>query len=242
MKIALVDDDGEHTKQLAEMLTHALDAYAGATCSIAAFSDGDDFLATFRKGAYDLIVLDIYVGTTTGVDLAYEIRRHDTGVLLVFCTSSNEFASECFDVSAKYYLRKPITQADVQKMLTRLDLDAIESARSVQLPNGRSVRLRSILYTEYTNHVVTVHCTDQPPLRLRASQTEIEALLLPFASFVSPYKGITVNLCAVTALTDNTLTLTGGVTLPVTRRKTKEIKAAYDRFRMNEMKKEIERF
>lgn len=44
----------------------------------------------------------------TGVDVARKIRERDSNVKIVFSTTSNEFASESYEVNACYYLRKSI--------------------------------------------------------------------------------------------------------------------------------------
>lgn len=55
-------------------------------------------MAAWTPGMCDLVILDIFMGGVTGMDVAREIRRSDREVKLVFCTTSNEFASESYEV------------------------------------------------------------------------------------------------------------------------------------------------
>ena len=64
------------------------------------FSSGEEFFSRFTAGLYDLVVLDIFMGDLTGVDVARKIRETEHNVRLVFCTTSNDFASESYEVAA----------------------------------------------------------------------------------------------------------------------------------------------
>ncbi len=73
MKIAIVDDD----KALFESLNTYLKELLGNSADITGFSSGEEFLEVWRENEYDLIILDIFIGGLTGMDVAKEIRRHD---------------------------------------------------------------------------------------------------------------------------------------------------------------------
>mgnify|MGYP000721319838 FL=1 len=47
------------------------------------------------------------MGGMSGVETAKRIRALDKNVMLVFVTTSNEFASESYAVKANFYLLKP---------------------------------------------------------------------------------------------------------------------------------------
>lgn len=115
---------------------------------------------TGRPGAFELVVLDIYMGGATGMEVARRLRAGDGQVRLAFATSSNDFASESYEVGACYYLRKPFRPEGVRAMLERLDLEALERSRRLRLPDGSQVVLRSIRYAASDGHRVTLHCKD----------------------------------------------------------------------------------
>lgn len=135
MNIAIVDDEAETRAFLRQSLSELLAAKAEISC----FSDGEAFLAAFAPGRFDLVLLDIFMGSLTGMDVARTIRTRDRVVKIVFATSSNEFASESYEVGACYYLRKPITKPQLSAMLDRLDLDKLERLRTLRAPR-RHVR------------------------------------------------------------------------------------------------------
>lgn len=239
MKVALVDDDEKQIEYLSKLISEELYHLGDRAFRIYKYRSGEEFLSQWETGKFDIVILDIYMSGLTGIEIAYKIREQDEHVVLAFCTSSNEYASESYDVGAKHYIRKPVTPDSISKMFRRLNIDIIEKTRIIKLPDGHNIVLRNILYTEYENHVITIYFNDKQTYRIRTSQTELESLLMPNGYFCSPYKGITVNFYAIKEMTDSEIILIDDSILPLTRRKTKEVKEAYKKFKFEQMRKEV---
>lgn len=237
MRIAIVDDD----IQMYDRLHAYLNELLGDSSEIIGFPSGEEFLFAWKPGAFDLIILDIFMDRLTGMDVAREIRKTDRDVRIVFSTTSNEFASESYEVNACYYLHKPFGRDRVKAMLDRIDLAEIEKMRTVKLPDGTSVRLRNIIYVDFASHRVTLHCKHNDDTVVRASLSEIEPLLCAYPYFFSPSKGIIVNFYEVTAQTGDTFTMSDGRSIPISRRKAKEVLEAYSTFRFEILRKGGER-
>ena len=242
MRIALVDDEVSILEHLSELISKELSSIGDITHQIYTFSNGEEFLSQWHPGKYDLIILDIYMKEhgLIGIDVAHKIRETDSTVRLAFCTTSNEFAAESYEVEARFYLQKPITEASVSKMFKRMNLERMELNRTVTLPNGQPVFLRKILYTEYSNHTVTIYLKDNTSLKLRLSQKEMEDILLPYGYFCNPNKGLIVNFYEVKRISEEMLILSNDEQLPVSRRKSKDIKNAYTKFQLKKMQKEVD--
>lgn len=232
MKIAIVDDDHLLFETLNSYLTELL----GGSVKIFYFKSGEEFLAAAPK-EFDLLILDIFMGKLNGVEVAKKVRETDRTVKIVFCTTSNEFASESYEVNACYYLLKPFTRAGVKAMLDRLDLAALEKLRTAKLPDGTEIVLRSIIYADCAAHRVQLHCKQQKILTLRAPFAEIEQLLCAYPYFFSPTKGVIINFYEVTARTGNLFTLSCSDNIPISRRKAKEVLEAYSAFRFEQLRK-----
>lgn len=241
MRIALVDDEVSHLQKLRDLLSAELLAMIPhSNHQIDSYSNGQAFLRRWEAGSYDVIILDIFMGGITGVDIAKEIRRTDPDVKLVFCSRSNEFAAESYQVNAQYYLVKPTTSGAIVNMLRRLNLELIQLRQTVTLPDGHTLLLRQILHTEYYNHVVTIHIKNGEPYRLRANHSDLEELLTPSGYIYSPSKGILVNLHEIARTTDDSITMTNGAVLPISRRKSKDFHSVYTKFRFHKMRSEVE--
>ena len=241
MRIALVDDEVIQLQLLNDLLATELCSLICQTPNIIdTYLSGQAFLESWKTGSYDVIILDIFMGGITGVDVAKQIRMSDSEVKLVFCSRSNEFAAESYQVNAQYYLLKPATKSSVSNMLKRLNLDMIQRMQTVTLPDGHDLIQRQILYTEYYNHVIDIHLKDGNIYRLRGNHSSLEELLAPSGYICSPSKGILINFHEVTQLQDSHVLMSDGKVLPVSRRRSKFIHAEYTKFRFQKMRAEVD--
>ncbi len=238
MKIALVDDEQRQLDILKNILTVVLAELGLEMENIECFTSGDVFLNCMEADKYDIIILDIYMNNLNGVDVARRIRAVDEKVALAFCTSSNEYASQSYEVDARYYMQKPISKEKVAAMLRRFNLYRIERNRSIRLPDSSRVLLRHIMYTEYLDHSVQFRLKGQESLTVRTSQGEVETLLLSHKDFCVINKGCIVNFEQVERIETNAFIMQDGQTLPIARRRFKEIEAAYKQFLFDKMDKE----
>ena len=234
MNIAIVDDDPRMSSKLQADLSDLLGEDADTAC----FPSGEAFLASYKPGTFDLIILDIFMEEITGMDAARKIREQDQTVRIVFSTSSNDFASESYEVNACYYLKKPFGKDQLRAMLDRLNLEEMERMRTIKLPDGSRVILRRILYADFASHRVTLHCKDGENRLLASPFSEVEALLCAYPCFISPFKGIIVNFHEVESLSTDTIRLSDGSHIPISRRKSKEVLEAYSNFRFDSMRRQ----
>ena len=120
MRLAFVDDDYGEIKKLTTMIDKELQGTVYSSCTKQLFSTGETFLSVWKPGMYDIVFLDIFMDQLTGVDVARQIRKTDASVKIIFCTTSNEFASESYCVDASFYLLKPFSQNMVHTMVQNL--------------------------------------------------------------------------------------------------------------------------
>ena len=225
MKIAIVDDD----IQLYQNLRSCLEELLGDFAEITYFSNGESFLEAWQVKAFDLIILDIFMDGITGMEVARKVRQVDSEVKIAFSTTSNEFASESYEVNACYYLHKPFGAEQVKAMIDRLSLAKIELKRTVKLPDGTNALLRDIIYADCSAHLITLHGKQQN-IVLRSKFSEIEQLLCAYPYFISPTKGIVINFYEVTKQNRDFFIMSDGVHIPISRRKANDVLEAYSSF------------
>ena len=236
MKIAIIDDSTSDLYALCKYLREFLPPAA----EIAEHTDAAAFLASFECGSCDIIILDIYMGELTGTEVARRIRETDRNVSIVFCSSSNDFAAESYEVCACYYILKPVSREGVKAMVDRLDIQKLELLRSAKLPGGESVVLRSIVYADFASHHVTLHCKNGSDISVRSSFSEIEPLLCAYPYFFSPCKGVIVNFYEVSECSGDTFVMRDKTIVPISRRRSKDVLEAYSAFMFDNMRKDRE--
>jgi len=86
------------------------------------FNNGYEALDYIHTGAVvDVCFLDIVMPQISGIDVAQQLREAGYAGDIVFFTTSNEYASESYGVSAFAYLLKPLIPDAVRSTLYKLD-------------------------------------------------------------------------------------------------------------------------
>ncbi len=232
MRVALVDDTPEELQMISRIIEEEL-----PQAELFTFANGENFLKNWENNSYDLILLDIYMDELLGVDVARKVRETDLDVRIVFCTTSNEFASESYEVGANYYLQKPVSAISFQRMLKMICLEDYEKNRFITLPDGQKIVLRNITYSEYYNHSIIIHSKKRADLQTRMSQTDWERLLSEYQFLYPCSKGIVVNFYEVERHEDGMFFLKNDEMVPISRRKAKDALEAFAHFRFEEMRK-----
>ncbi len=235
MRIALLDDEDIYLNQLSTSISEQLKVLGIEAKQFDKFHSADEFFASWQPDKYNVIFLDIYVDQDNGVDVARKIRETDPNVALVFCTTSNEFAAQSYEVDARYYLQKPITDEKVQSMLKRVNFVRLQKNQVIVLPDGYRCLLHKIQYTNYINHNITYYIDGAEPHSVYMSHASAEELLLPHEEFYTINKGNIVNFAMVSSIAKNECVMKSGEILPVSRRRFKEVQEAYASYQFKQM-------
>lgn len=223
MNIAICDDEIFETEQLCALI----DAYARQR-------DYDIHCKQFHSGAqllqeekFDLYFLDYMIGDMNGVELALALRtKFSQAVTICYLTNFESAATEVINhqVYADGFLKKPVEKA---LLYEKLDLFCRESmTRRVLLKKGtrqQTVYLQEIIYIEADGKRSLLH-TATGVQDFNYLLSEIEALFAPSKCFVRVHRSYMVNLAFVTSFDAKSVTLRGGITLPL---KNKNFRAIY---------------
>ena len=159
MRIAIVDDIASERETLKKRITGqavrlSLDA------AILDYTSGPDFLSDARKEHFDLVFLDIYMGSENGVDMAEQLRRFDKDCLLVFTTVSPDHALDGFRVRALHYLVKPYKETDLAALFDEIAKHFPIMDKYIEINAAGGIvrlRLQDILYAEHYQHQVYIY-------------------------------------------------------------------------------------
>lgn len=239
MRIAIVDDCVEDIEQAKRIICMAFSIAGLGSYNITCYTDSKRFVEEFKENAYDIIFMDIIMDRMDGIAAAARVRSADKYVKLVFSTTSNDYASQSYEVGADYYLKKPYDIDQTIRMLQKIRIPAFNEGRYIILPEGNRVILRSILHTYYFNHVIEIHLTDGSKLKTRMRQLDLERLIMLQPYFVKCSKGSIINMYEADRIIENAVVLSDGTVIQVSRRKMKDIEKLYAEFMFDKMRKEL---
>ena len=227
MKIAVIDDSAEDRKLLAEKIQNFC-LRESLIYEIRSFSSGNEFLLASRAD-WDIIFLDIFMNEIDGMTVARTLRGNNVSSLIVFTTSSRDYAIESYDVRAFHYLVKPIEQDKLDEVL-RLSEKSIRSRNHyIEVKEGRimsRILIRDIMYTDYYNHYIQIN-TPGRMIKTYMSFAEFSQLLLKYKQFLSPYRNCMINMDYVQQMDDHDFLMKDQVQIPINRARKSEIRQAY---------------
>jgi len=138
-KIFIVDDEAPARIRLKTLLSDI-----AADCPHELVGEADDAQAALdgiAKLNPDIVLLDVQMPATTGIELAERLPKNATGSpAVIFVTAYDQFAFKAFEVHALDYLLKPVRAARLQEAIQRVkDMRSVEAVSPV-LASSQSTR------------------------------------------------------------------------------------------------------
>lgn len=226
LRIAIVEDDSA-TAQTTEGYLDRYAAGNGVSFQTDLYPCAEKLLDGYTP-RYELIFLDIRLeGGMTGMDAAQEIRKLDTSVQIIFITSLARYAVKSYEVGALDFVVKPVTYYQFAMKLDKA-VRVIRRSEDVNLAVStvRGVKVlpsREITFLEVSDHDLIYH-TEIGQYRTRGSLAKVEEQLRGH-SFLRTAVSHLANLRYVSEIDGNTLILTTGERLPISRSRKKEVLA-----------------
>ncbi len=239
MWIAIIDDVNAEQRHMALLVEKALEEMHLCPCEICFFNSAEHYLSQNDGKKFDLIILDIFMDWMTGIDLAKEIRKVDKDVHIVFFSSSNDFATESYNVCASYYIQKPVTKEKVVQMLEKIRIADEGKDIYITLQDKRRILVNGIICAEYNDHVLTVFCKNQGVIRVRMAFNQLVEDLKPFPFFQVCNRGTLVNMNEIEAFEKNLIKMSQGKVVAVSRRKLNEVNVKYQDFLFEKARREM---
>ncbi len=231
-RIAVCEDEQVQMEYL-EKLILQWQKDTGEGVAVDTFCSAEQFLfeAEERK-AYDLLLLDIQMGKMNGMELARKMREQDAKVKIVFLTGVKEYAIEGYEVGALRYLLKPVKEAELFALLSKLVMELREEAEDyfVFQSGGMTERIafRDILYVEADSHYVVLKAYYRDSAENKTESRKWKASFsslsqqLETQNFFLLRRGLYVNLEKVERIGKRECFLENGEQLPISKSRYQE--------------------
>lgn len=233
MKIAICDDDMADRAALARLLEEYIHS-KNYHIKIDEFSNGEAFLSE-DISVYDLVILDIYMDGINGIETAKKLVRSNPRTRIIFCSSSNAYAAESYDLEALRYLTKPVQREKLFDTLDRF-LFVHTAMRTLQFKRNRMdewIFIADLMWVEADGHRCILH-TRTGDIITRTPFAQLWDQLKD-ADFVKPIRYALVSLQAVATIPAEEFTLADGTTVPISRDLRPEMKRAFSDYKMKKL-------
>lgn len=152
MRIAICDDEKEFRQQIKSSIKSYNTAF-----EIMEYKDGSELLQA--EEVFDLIFLDIEMSRVDGMTTARQLRARNVDSEIVFFSSHEKFVFDSFDIRPLYFLKKPLEEERLVKILTTVEA-ALEEVEQIELAlaNGTCyMKVKDIVYVERYGDGLNIH-------------------------------------------------------------------------------------
>lgn len=215
-QIALCDDEPTELHTMERMLRSYPGHSIKDTLAVRQFERADALLFAIEQESYvpDLIFLDIYMPTLSGLEAAKKLDGMNLPCRIVFLTSSKDHALEAFELNVLHYLVKLVSEASlfaaVDRALAQFEKD---SSRYLFFQTGNQLRriaADDIVYCEAQRKMQCVFLKNGEQLILHITMSKLYEMLAAHQEFVRAGVSYIVNLKHIDRLGSQMLQLDNG--------------------------------
>ncbi|MCR4591279.1 MAG: LytTR family DNA-binding domain-containing protein [Lachnospiraceae bacterium] len=239
--IAVIDDDNSDIARLKTDIESYFRQSVREPVNISAFNDGRIFIDAFHPGMFHLVFMDICMDGISGIDTVKGIRKVDPDILVVFLTSSEEYAFDAFPLHCFDYILKPYSVERLFQVLKEFirKISSKDPEICVRVPRAvHSVTLGSIVAVLSEGHSVEIRLKDGNPLKCLDTFTKISTQLMSDPRFLPCNKGIIINMDYVLTLDNDKICLEDGSYYPMKVRGRAEIIKTFTSYTIRRLKEE----
>lgn len=218
LNIAVCDDEQLWLDKTVDLLNGYFQQHSDIPVRIHTFSSGSNLLSTVTmQGGFDIYILDVVMPELTGIDVGVYLRQHNHNGLIIYLTTSKDYALDSYRAQAFHYLLKPVDEPQLFAALDRAT-QLLSSKRNKVLSvktrdSIERIAFDDIVYTElvgrsccyYLNNGRTVQGNQQ-----RASFTDQMLPLLKDNRFCRCGASFVLNLYYVKAVGKDSVSLVDG--------------------------------
>lgn len=235
MKIVLCDDDIQDLLKIEKMVLKYKMLCPGRDIVLEKFSDSSKLYQSISEGNLsDIYILDMLMPNLTGIDLGNQIRKSESESIIIYITSSEDYALDAYGVYAHRYILKPVSE---DKLFEALDhsfscKEAKQDSVYLLKTKGSLVQVRysEIEYIENANRRLEVHMVNGEILKSLVIRKSFEEEIQEIAkkdNFWQVHKSFLVNFDYVKQLTQNSIMMKSGKKVPVSKARTAKVKREY---------------
>lgn len=130
LTVMIVDDEPIMAEELKAMLLELFpEIHIVGVCH-----DGETALNMIRKVNPHIVFLDIQMPGMTGLEAASELAKTENPPMVIFVTAYDEFALKAFQVNAVDYILKPLDEADLARVMAKIQKRLQQTMHSVAHP------------------------------------------------------------------------------------------------------------
>lgn len=236
MRVVVCDDSMEDLKKIKGLLTTYEEINKSVRLETEYFTDSAELYQKIQEEIQsDIYILDMMMSEKTGIDIGTLIRSTNESSVIIYITSSDDFAFEAYGVHAERYLLKPVREElfieALDYAISSISKEKRDAIFTVKTKEGLvAVPYSKIEYIENYSRTLNIRLTDGKNVQsifIRRSFDEEVRQLMEDNSFIQVHKSFLVNLRYVDKLASGNIIMESGAWIPVSKARIADIKKEY---------------
>lgn len=228
-----VCDDNEATVEIIDEIIKKLFSKYGIMVQIDSFGSAEALWQKLKITRFDLLFLDIVLPREDGIALGEQLRKtkHGRTTDIIYVSGCEQRVFDALKVRPFGFVRKSNFLGDITDVIRNyLETFAVKDEPTITVEDKsgvRTVKCSDAVYFEGSGKVQMLHVSgEDEPVQIHRTLGKIEEELSQLG-FIRIHKGILVNFRYISRILANDVELIGGELLPMSRRKSAEIKSRY---------------
>ena len=226
LRIAICDDNNKICSEVEQMILEYEKAKR-YELDIEVFYTGESLIEFIKnKHPFDLIFLDIELGTLTGVDVGKTIRNvfRDHISKIVFVSGADGYEMDLFCLQPLNFLRKPIMKNNIVQCINlAIEIFDVNNIHFEYRINHqiKKVAFKDIIYFESRLKkikIVTIGSVDEFYGSLEKIKTYLPKM------FILSHRSFIINFSNIICIQKDALIMTNGESVPISQRNLKNIR------------------
>lgn len=204
LNIAVVDDRRIDSEKLTQNIHRWFTENHNTPRAITCFSDGEALLKVWEPDKFQIVFMDIIMNSVNGIQTAERLRASDSKALIIFTTTSRDYAFDAFPLHPFDYIIKPCAPEKLAHVLSEAVrvLDTPEPALNVRVSRSiYTIYLKDISAILSRDHLVELVLSDGRCMLCSMTFRDIEADISGDPRFLLCNRGIIINMDCVASLT-----------------------------------------
>lgn len=227
IRIAICDDNNSICSEIEKVILEYKKTNINEI-EIEVFYTGESLIDFIKnEHQFDLIFLDIELGTTTGIVIGSKIRLEFDDYIskIVFITSKVGYEQQLFDIQPLNFIKKPLDHEKIKNCLNlTIKLLGMDN-KTFEYKKGYDVikvDVKNILYFESKRKKIKIvtHCSEDYFYGTLENLKEN----LP-KIFIEPHGSFLVNFHQIVRVTKESVFMKNGIEIPISQRNLKNIRS-----------------
>ena len=178
INIAICDDDEQYRITIDNYMKKISETMPFLQWSF--YNSAEKFLDAFEKNKFNIAVIDIDLGGSSGIDLANSIRERDRNIIIFYMSSHTEYALNCFKARPSNFWVKPPAFDTIYNDIECAAEDISIGNKYITITENRKkimIRYEDIVYIEAWDKqsvIRTIKCDHKTNRSLVSFQKELD--------------------------------------------------------------------